>query len=266
MSALETRNAWKKIASAYAEGGFRLVVSRAFRLTIGQRWDDGWPKRANFAVWLRRRISNRPIVHAIGDSHSQVLTGVTPFLVTWLGPATAYNIGNPASTTDSYGGLRRALRRVAKRRDVILLILGEIDSRIHIYNQYMKLNGQVPISTLIERTVARYGRLVLQLRGEGYRVVVQSVPATPYQDNIFDYPYYADDSTRAAIVNEFNQALSAWCVANGVEYFDVYHLASDEQGFILKALTEDGTHLSVKALPIYQEWIERNVDARRDTK
>ena len=186
----------------------------------------------------------------------EVLRGVSPFVTTWLGGATAFNLGRAGSTSRSKGRLERALRRVHKHRDVVLLIVGEIDCRIHIYDQYMRRGQSEPIETLIDETVTRYGEVLLSLRHRGYRVVVHSVPAAAHEENIYNAEFYADEPTRAQIVRAYNERLSKWCSENGFEYLDIYRLVRDETGFIRNDLTEDGIHLSPLALPLYAQWAD----------
>jgi lysophospholipase L1-like esterase len=138
-----------------------------------------------------------------------------------------------------------------------------VDSRIHIFNQYVKRGRTQSMEEIIDATIERYGAVLLRLKCEGYSIWVHSVPATPYQDNIYGVANYADDETRARIVAEFNGRLSAWCSANQVCYLDVYSVVSDERGFIRKELTTDGTHLDESALPIYQDWVSREVLQRK---
>lgn len=221
--------------------------------------DHTWLWRRNFWITVQCRLTRSPVVHVIGDSHTQVFRGVHPFRVTWLGAATAYNLDKSGSTTGSKEKLAAALRHVHRRRDVVLLVLGEVDSRIHIFNQYVKRERMQSMEELIDATIARYGLVVLRLKSAGYRIVIHGVPATPYQDNIYGVANYADEETRAVIVGAFNTRLSAWCATNGIEYLDVYSVVSDERGFILRELTTDGTHLDARALPIYQEWVSREV-------
>ena len=258
----EQRSLSEKVRAALRAGGPGRVVSMAcdralhpFRL-----WrDHTWLARRNRAIVRKSRLSGQPVVHVVGDSHTEVFHGVWPFRAVWIGPATAYNLDKEHSTTRSREKLAAALARVDKKRDVVLLVFGEIDSRIHIFNQYVKRGRTESMEELIDATIERYGAVVLRLKAEGYRVVVHSVPATPYQDNIYEVANYADEETRSAIVREFNARLSAWCSANAVEYLDMYSVVSDERGFIRKDMTTDGTHLNQAAMPLYQEWLRTKV-------
>jgi len=254
----ETRTPWERFVSAMRRGGPVLVVRLAYELVRSKTW----LRRRHIAITVKRRLARIPVVHAIGDSHTEVLQGVSPFVTTWLGGATAFNLGTDGSTTGSKEKLEAALKAVRKRRDVVLLVVGEIDCRIHVYNQYMKGEGAVPMESIIDATIERYGAVARSLKSRGFRVVLHGAPAAAREDNIYCKPFYADEATRAWIVREFNCRLGAWCDQNDVEFLDVYPRVADSSGFIRPELTEDGVHLGPAALPIYQEWV-RGLDARR---
>jgi len=260
----ERRSISEKVRRALRQGGWKRVVTMAWTKLLSplERTEPGY---WNPFIVAAARVARRPVVHAVGDSHSKVLIGVYPFRVTWMGAPTAYNLGKEGSSTRSREQLTEALTHVKKPKDVVLLVLGEVDSRIHIYNQYMRSGGTQPFEELIAKTIESYGAVLTSLRDDGYRVVVHSVPATPYQDNIYDMEHYADDETRARIVAEFNRQLQAWCAEHSIEYLDMYSLVSDERGFIRRELTTDGTHLDRSALPIYRDWVRRTVSPRRAT-
>ncbi len=247
-----------KICRAWEQGGLSRVAGMAWARAwhpVVRRWSESWVTRRNGVIALQRRLMRRPVVHAIGDSHTHVLRGISPFVVTWLGSATAFNLGKPGSSTGSSGKLEAALRAVDKSRDVVLLVLGEIDTRIHVYLQYVRRGGACSFEQIIDEIIERYGAVILRLASQGYKVVVQSVPAVPRQGNIYDVEHYADDAKRAVIVRVFNEALSRWCRDHGVDYLDLYSVVSDERGFILDGLTDDGTHLNAAALPLYAGWV-----------
>jgi len=260
MTSLLSHPLLEKARIALGEGGLprlgRMAWDRSLYPLLLWR-DRTWLTRRNMAITLVCRLRRTAVVHVAGDSHTHVLRGVYPFRVTWLGAATAYNLDKEGSTTGSREKLAEALTKVNKSRDVVLLILGEVDARVHIFNQYVAHGRTLSVSELIDATIRRYGAVILRLKSGGYRVVVQSVPAAPYQDNVYGIEFYADNETRARIVREFNGRLKTWCSVNEVEYLDVYGSVSDERGFILRTLTTDGTHLNDSALPIYLDWVRR---------
>ncbi len=262
MSETSDRSVLDKARAALADGGpvrlARMAWDRACHPVLLWR-DRTWLARRNAAITLARRAKGLPVVHVIGDSHTHVFRGVSPYVVTWLGAATAFNLGKAGSTTQSHEKLEQALEAVRADRDLVVLVLGEIDARIHVYNQHMKSGGTTSMESVMDATIQRYGAVVLDLAGRGYRVAVHSVPSAAHQENIYEFPFYADDETRSWIVREFNGRLSQWCTANGIEYLDLYSVVSDEHGFIRGDLTQDGTHLDERALPLYHEMIEHRM-------
>lgn len=254
-----------KLRRAYREGGPVRILSMGARRAIHplaswrQRTAPSW---CNPLIVARCRLAGRRVVHVAGDSHALIFSCKYPFRMTWLGAATAHNLGKADSSTGSKQKLAVALKHVREGEPVIL-VLGEIDTRIHIFNQYEKRDRAHTLDELIGNTIDRYGAAVLELAQAGYRIVLHSVPAAPYQENIYGVDHYADDETRSWIVREYNRQLSRWCAVNGVEYLDMYSVVSDEQGFIRRELTTDGTHLNEAALPLYLEWVRANVDSRR---
>ncbi|NTU70242.1 MAG: hypothetical protein HGB10_00220 [Coriobacteriia bacterium] len=217
---------------------------------------------ANVAHLAVARARGSAAIHVIGDSHVQLLGGVRPFVVTHIGPATAYNLREPHSSTGSHGRLRRALRSVNRRTDVVILSFGEIDCRIHVYRAHMKSGGVSSMESIIETTVARYAEVVQALAVEGYRIVVHTVPGAARQDNYYGYDYYADAVTRAWIADRFNEQLRGMAARVGVELLDLYGVTSTD-GVIREDMTTDGTHLDARSLPLYAAWVESVQSAPR---
>lgn len=240
----------QKVHRRLSTDGPVILVKKVLGLTRGRVW----LARRNCIITMGRRLSRRPVVHVVGDSHVFLFEGVSPFVATWLGGATAYNLGRAGSTTRSGDKLEKALKAVDRSKDVLLVVVGEIDCRIHIYDQYMRRNRVQSIESLIDDTIDTYGSVLQRIRSRGYRVVVHSVSAAAREDNRYHARFYADEATRSRIVQLFNQRLERWCAANDLEYFDVYRLVRDDDGFLKEALTDDGIHLSKTALPVYQEW------------
>ena len=201
-----------------------------------------------------RRI---PSVRVIGDSHAQVVQGLFPFVVAHIGPATAFNLVSESSSTRSWAGIEAALSRTDPDRDIVLLMFGEIDCRIHVYLQHIKSGGQRTFQDIAMATVSRYGEAIERIEALGYRVVVQSVVGAARQDNIYNYDYYADLRTRGVIVQDFNSALGEWCRSHETEYLDVFDRVADANGIILPEFTTDGTHLDARAHSIYVEWFDK---------
>jgi lysophospholipase L1-like esterase len=194
----------------------------------------------------RSRLLNRPVVHVVGDSHGKLFRWHRPFVVHHLGAATAHNLAKATSTTSSNRKLFDIIGRVS-RKDIVMLVFGEIDCRIHLYYQYKKGNESRPLTELVDDTVARYGTVLEQLRALGIEPVVQGVPPATRVRNEYRYPFYAPPEVHSRISRMFNERLKAMCERNGYRYLDVHTEFSDSDGFMLEEYAGDEIHLNGKA-------------------
>jgi len=147
------------------------------------------------------------------------------------------------------------VERIQKRKDILVLVFGEIDCRIHIYYQHMKRQRAVSTSYLIEETIENYGRVLNQLKGMGVNLIVHGITPAAWEENIYNYPYYGSRAVRAGISKEFNEKLKAYCEANDLRYFDIYSRVVDQDGMIQRGFSYDGVHLNDKAIDLFKEWM-----------
>jgi len=194
----------------------------------------------------RSRLLNRPVVHVIGDSHGKLFRWHRPFVVHHLGAATAHNLAKATSTTSSNRKLFDIMRGVS-RKDIVLLVFGEIDCRIHLYYQYKKGNESRPLGELINDTIASYGTVLEQVRALGIEPVVQGVPPATRVRNEYRYPFYAPPEVHSRISRMFNEKLKALCEGNGYRYIDVHTGFSNADGFMLAECAADEIHLNGRA-------------------
>lgn len=221
-----------------------------------------------------------PLIHVIGDSHSWAFKKQRFFIVKNIGPATAYNLVNENSTIQSNKKLFRAIEDIDPRKDYVILSFGEIDCRVHFYNQYMKNNGTIPMDRLMDMTIGNYGKVLCQLRDRGIKVVVYGVlPAARdvvrfpaystrrVRKEIVDcykntYPYQAPPEMRSRINCRFNEKLKAYCEAEGFKYLDIYSVVADERGFVKDEFVADEIHVNGKIMPYVKVMLEKECDIR----
>jgi len=242
-----------KVRRALAKGGPRLVARGAVQWWVTLIRDA--------LIVARSRLLGVPVVHAIGDSHAYALAGVWPFFAHHLGPVTAYNLASRSSTTQSRTRLLHALRLANARRDIVLLIAGEVDCRLHIYDQHIRSSGELSLEEAAQRTVVRYGQAIQMVKDRGYRVAVQSVVGGAHQGNVYGYPHYAEIGVRGRIVRLFNAELEAWCREHDVDYVDVFSHVTDDRGVLCPSMTSDSVHLNRDALTWYGPWLREAVYA-----
>ena len=79
-----------------------------------------------------RKVFKKKIITVIGDSHSLLFQNPL-FKIKYIGPATAFKLGYKDSTTQSRKKIIKILNGISPS-STVLLVFGEIDCRLHIYN------------------------------------------------------------------------------------------------------------------------------------
>jgi hypothetical protein len=203
-----------------------------------------WLCLYNMGLMLEARLFNRAIIHVVGDSHLRPFVFKSPFLLHHISQATAYNLNKDDSFSQSKRYLNSFLPAVNKQRDVLLLVFGEIDARVHIYLQYEKNSKKTSIERLICATVEKYGETIRRLKAEGFAVCVHGLPPAARKDFDSDLPFLGSPEQRSEISREFNRKLGEFCHKSGVVFIDMQSVAADENGFIKKEYAADEVHLN----------------------
>lgn len=233
-----------------------------------------------FYSYVYSRLFKAPLVHVVGDSHSWAFKRHRSFIIHNIGPATAYNLINQNSTIQSNKKLFEVIDRIDVKKDLVVLVFGEIDCRVHFYNQYMKHNGKISLDKLMDMTIANYGTVLCQLKERGINFLVYGVlPASkciirfpPYATkkiredllNSFknNYPYQASPELRSTINYQFNEKLKAYCEERGFKYLNIYSVVADENGFIKDEFAADEIHVNGKIMPYVKDMLEKECDIK----
>lgn len=198
---------------------------------------------------LYARVLRRPVIHVTGDSHVNAFRWKKPFVAHHLGAATAHNLKKRDSATNSNQRLFKAIRRI-KAKDVLILVFGEIDCRIHAYYQFRKNNEKQTINEILDLTVSNYGEVIEEIRRNGISPCIHSVSPATTVGNEYNFPFYATPEVRSEITRMFNEKLKAFCMKNGYTYIDVYSMVSDGDGMMLPEYAADKIHLNSKAIDL----------------
>jgi len=202
-----------------------------------------------------------PSVFVIGDSHTNIFSNSPLFQVFHIGPATAYNLIKGGSSTKSSEKINKILNMV-KKGDIVLLVFGEIDCRIHIFYQFKKNHETQTISKLIQRTIHNYCNCMIKIKNQGIEVCVCGITPPGEEGNIYNYPYYAERKLQQKIYQEFNTELKSKCDDFQINFLDIFPLVSDESGFLLKEYSDDGLHLNNKFLPLIEKMLQKKYGLR----
>jgi hypothetical protein len=203
---------------------------------------------------LRAALTGERLVHMVGDSHTSAYNFGRGVVVHHVGQATAHNLWAEKSSTDSRKIFLRVLRGIA-RQDVVGLVFGEIDCRIHFFYQHKKTGK--PYGKLMDATIANYGKAMDCLKSGGMRFFVVGVPPVGTQGNVYGWPAYGSRQERARISREFNLRLGKYCHKRGVPFFDPQEFAADGRGCMKSEFLRDDIHLNAKALPYMLAFAEK---------
>ncbi|MBM3156592.1 MAG: SGNH/GDSL hydrolase family protein [Chloroflexi bacterium] len=198
---------------------------------------------------LYARAFGKPLIHVIGDSHVIPFRGSMPFLAHHLGAATAYNLIKKNSSTRSNEKLFKIVVKL-DRKDMVVLLFGEIDCRIHIYYQHKKSDGKHSIDQLIDRTISNYGEVMAQLKQHGVNFCVHSISPATEVGNEYKYPFYGTPEIRSQINRMFNEKLKSFCDKNVYPFIDIYDRVADKNGLMLREYSGDDIHLNKKAVKL----------------
>jgi hypothetical protein len=208
-----------------------------------------------FKTWIRCRLKHEQIVYVVGESHTNSFNFQFPFVVYHIGGATAHNIMKENSTSGTRKKIFSLAGKINKNKDILMLVFGEIDCRIHIFRQFKKSGEAISIDEIIDKTIDNYFVAIQKLREMGINLVIYGVPPASYQKNIYSIDYYAEPTMHAVIKKKFNSTLKKRCEKNNIKYVEVFNRFSDSNGFILPEYTDDGLHLTSKILPYIKEFI-----------
>jgi len=205
------------------------------------------------------RLLNKPLIHVVGDSHVFVFKDKRMFIAHHIGPATMYNLNKKDSNTKSNEKLFDVINKINRKKDILMLVFGEINCRIHIYYQYKKQNEKFTIIELIDRTISNYGEVLKKIKENGVRFCVYGIPAAATEKNIYNYPFYATPEIHSYIYKEFNNRLKHFCEKNKYVYIDIYPKVSDDKGYISKEFSGDKIHLNKKIVNFVREEVLKNI-------
>ncbi len=182
--------------------------------------------------------SIEPKIFVFGDSHSKEFSDIPNISIHYLGPMTMHRIGR-----DQLDVLNLSSHGIDKE-SIVIFAFGEIDVRCHIGKQRDLMNRN--LDEVILTLVANYLEAILKIRylyNNPLCVVYGVTPPTDIVNNS-EYPRYGLLEDRIAITKKLNDLLQSQCKIYGIEFLDVYADFSDEQGALIKELSDDNVHIN----------------------
>ena len=222
-------------------------------------WDRDYPRLCIHSTYwhLRSALTGEPLVHFIGDSHTTPFNFQPGMVVHHIGQATAHNLGNAESSSDSSRQLSIVLSQIDRKRDFVVMVFGEIDCRVHFYYQFMKQKKKAPLIVLMDATIRNYGTVLDRMKADKWRFAVLGVPPAGKQQNIYKYPFYGSETERVEISRNFNQKLYAFCKKHRYPFIDIWKETADSSGMLKPSFARDEIHLCEKIVP----YVAQKLDA-----
>jgi len=210
----------------------------------------------NYLWFFLSKIFNKPLVYIVGDSHTMSLRRHPWFVVKHIGACTAYKLASPNSTTNSNRKFWNFIQKMDFGKDKLIMVFGEIDCRIHIYNQYLKREKEESLEELIDNTINEYGKIMKELSSKGVDFYVLGIPPASTEENVYNYPNYAPLETRVYINKSFNKKLENYCNSRGYKFIDVYTPTVNLEGTMKEKFAFDKVHLNRKIQHFVDEALE----------
>ena len=227
-------------------------------------------------AYKRHHSENTVIV--IGDSHVNFFSGnehislnpmvkdinlcesinSLPFTVLHLGPALAYNCNKTGSFSGFYEKTDFLIKDFFKPGCGIVLSLGEIDIRVHVFKQAEKQKKTV--EEIIESVLDEYLIFMNGLKERGFSVFCWGPIASQKDDTPQDpmFPRIGTEIQRNKATAYFNERLEELCLEQGIGFLSIFReLITDEYRTRGEYLSDDNFHLGQKAmelaLPVFRK-------------
>ncbi len=186
-------------------------------------------------------------IWVIGDSHSNTFCVGDPQVKTLnVGPITMHRVGKNGIEENFEGYY--IPRGEVERTGLWVLAFGEIDCRCHIWNQ-ININDRDE-DEVIETLVTKYFESIKNCKHNEI-AIMSVVPAIKYHTGDYDhsrfqeqYPVIGLDSDRLRYVKKINNLLKENCKRYEYPYVDVHSLYCDEEGYMIKELSDGEVHIT----------------------
>jgi len=178
-------------------------------------------------------------IHTIGDSHC--MAGWEGVITHHIGALLCYSFGI------------QKLDRIDIRLfnindgDTIIFCLGEIDCRCQIHKHITDL---LKYETIIDNIIYNYFEAInLNLTNSNIKlknICIFNVVPPVQKYNCYEnpsYPFLGTDEERKSYVLYFNKKLKEECIKKNYIFFDVYDNYCDENGYLIKNLSDDNVHI-----------------------
>jgi hypothetical protein len=170
------------------------------------------------------------MIYTFGNSHSHLFTGSAPstfgigeirnpyFTSISLGPTIAYNFYE-----NHHNNLLNWVNKlnINKENDFIMLVVGEVDCRVHLPRQVILQNRS--IDEIVKECIDRFFRVYIDLKNKGYKVIGwgghPSTTSGPSENP--SEPIVGDCIFRNSISLSWDKHLETLCLKNKIPYITI---------------------------------------------
>lgn len=207
-----------------------------------------------------RQLKGEKFLQIIGDSHTLAFQHCS-FKIHYLGAVTAYNLVNKGSSSGGREKLFKVINSL-KKGETIMLVFGEIDARIHVYNQHMK--KEISVKKLINNVIRNYSQVIREIKKKDFNVAVYNIVPPGPQGNIYNYPYYGNWKIRLEITQMMNKQLKDFCKKNGIFFIDIFDQVVNyekisEDSFRREEYIFDDVHLNDRVTKLVLEQLKISI-------
>lgn len=186
-------------------------------------------------------------IFALGNSHILAFVGAKPgdsndrrgrFIARSLGGTIAYNFFE-----HHYPRLLEILeteKEFDKARDYVLLVVGEVDCRLHLVNQ-IKLHPERSEKAIISECVERFFRCHQDLKARGYKVIGWGSHPSRVAEHLYVIGPY---DKRLHIGRYFERSLKWRCEKEGILFKSIFNKLLLPSGLLREELYYDYCHLN----------------------
>lgn len=174
-----------------------------------------------------------------------------PFSTIYIGSCLAYTCMKPDSHVNFYSKLQYLKEQFIKPEANIILSLGEIDIRSHVFKQQALQNKDYRL--IIDDILSNYQKLIISLHNEGYHVFCWGPVGTQKDSLAYNpiYPRHGSEKERNEATLYFNEQLSSVCQKEGAGFLSIFKQLVDEHMETRPDyLSSDNFHLGPKAIEL----------------
>ena len=173
------------------------------------------------------------------------------FTVLYLGPCLAYTCMKSNSTAGFYNKLDYLKKNFLHPSARIVLSLGEIDIRTHVFRQAELQNSD--FQNILKEIASHYRCLIRELIAAGYQVYCWG-PIGTQKDSIPEdpaFPRYGSEYDRNSATEYFNTLMSEACKEEGAVFLSIFSQLVDENRMTKeKYLSPDHFHIGQSAMEL----------------